>query len=113
AVEIVRETENSIFTQTISLAAGAAGDRVEIANQIDWQSKSCALKAEFPLTVSNPLATYNWDLGKIERGSNDPKKYEVPSHQWLILRTSPVITAFPFCRRRNTAAINRRMMSCA
>jgi alpha-mannosidase len=85
AVEVGRETENSIFTQTIRLAAGEAGNHVEVKNQIDWQSKNCALKAEFPLTVSNPLATYNWDMGKIQRASNDPKKYEVPSHQWFDL----------------------------
>ena len=85
AVEIEREAENSIFKQTIRLAARDAGNRVEIDNHIDWQSKACALKAEFPLTAANPLATYNWDLGKIERGNNDPKKYEVPSHQWFDL----------------------------
>ncbi len=85
AVEIERQAENSIFKQTIRLAAGEAGDRVEIDNHVDWQSKACALKAEFPLTVSNSVATYNWDLGKIQRGNNDPKKYEVPSHQWFDL----------------------------
>lgn len=85
AVEVQRQGENSIFTQTIRLAAGEAGDRVEIKNHIDWQTKSCALKAEFPLTVANPLATYNWDLGKIQRSNNNPKKYEVPSHQWFDL----------------------------
>lgn len=84
-VEIEREGENSVFSQTMRLSAGEAGDRVEVENHIDWQAKACALKAEFPLTVSNALATYNWDLGKIERGDNDPKKYEVPSHQWFDL----------------------------
>jgi alpha-mannosidase len=85
AVEVKRESENSIFTQTIRLAAGGAGERVEIANDVDWQSKTCSLKADFPLTVSNFMATYNWDLGKIQRGNNDPKKFEVPSHQWFDL----------------------------
>lgn len=85
AIQVQREAENSIFTQTISLTSGDAGNHVEIQNHIDWQSKDCALKAEFPLTVSNPMATYNWDLGKIQRGDNDPKKYEVPSHQWFDL----------------------------
>jgi alpha-mannosidase len=85
AVQIEREAENSIFTQTIRLAAGEAGDRVEIDSHVDWQSKACVLKAEFPLTVANPLATYNWDLGKIQRGNDEPKKYEVPSHQWFDL----------------------------
>jgi alpha-mannosidase len=85
ALRIERDAEGSKFVQTIRLAAGDAGNRVEIANTIDWQSKGCSLKAEFPLSVSNPKATYNWDLGKIERGNNEPKKYEVPSHQWFDL----------------------------
>jgi alpha-mannosidase len=85
AIVVEREAENSIFTQTIRLAAGEAGDRVEVNNHVDWQTGAAALKAEFPLTVTNSLATYNWDLGKIQRGNNDPKKYEVPSHQWFDL----------------------------
>jgi alpha-mannosidase len=85
AIEVKREAENSIFTQTIRLAAGAAGDRIEVDNHVDWQSKACALKAVFPLAVTNPLATYNWEIGKIQRGNNNPKKYEVPSHQWFDL----------------------------
>lgn len=85
ALRVERRAEGSTFVQTIRLAAGDAGDRVEIANAIDWQSKGCALKADFPLTVANPEATYNWDLGKVERGNDDPKKYEVPSHQWFDL----------------------------
>ncbi len=85
ALEIERETENSIFVQTVRLAAGAAADRIEFANRVDWQSKACSLKAEFPLAVSNPLATYNWDIGKIQRGNNHRRQYEVPSRQWFDL----------------------------
>ncbi len=85
ALEIKRSAHGSTFVQTIRLASGPAGDRIEIANVIDWQSQACALKAVFPLAVSNSLATYNWELGKIQRANNDPKKYEVPSHQWFDL----------------------------
>ncbi|MFL6335362.1 MAG: glycoside hydrolase family 38 C-terminal domain-containing protein [Pyrinomonadaceae bacterium] len=85
AVEIERESEGSKFVQTIRLSAGGAGQRVEFANRIDWKSEAAALKATFPLTASNPLATYNWDVGTIERGNNDERKYEVPSHQWFDL----------------------------
>ena len=46
------------------------------------------LKAVFPLTISNPMATYNWEPGTVSRGNNDPKKYEVPSHQWFDLTNS-------------------------
>jgi alpha-mannosidase len=85
AVRITRETEGSRFAQTVRLAAGDAGDRIEIDNTIDWKTPAAALKATFPLTASNPRATYNWDVGTIERGNNEPKKYEVPTHQWFDL----------------------------
>jgi alpha-mannosidase len=85
AVEIRRETEGSVFVQTVRLSAGDAGNRVEFANAIDWRTKEANLKAVFPLTASNNKATYNWDVGTIERTNNDEKKYEVPSHQWFDL----------------------------
>jgi len=84
-LEVTREAEGSRFVQRISLAAGGAGDRVEVRNTIDWRGRECNLKAEFPLSVSNPYATYNWEVGKVRRLTNDPKKYEVPSHQWFDL----------------------------
>ncbi len=85
AVEVVRETEGSKFQQTVRLSAGDAGNRVEFGNVIDWKSSNANLKATFPLTASNWNATYNWDIGTIERGNNDEKKFEVPSHQWFDL----------------------------
>jgi len=85
AVRITRDTESSRFAQTVRLGAGGAGNRIEIDNTIDWKTPATALKATFPLTASNQRATYNWDVGTIERGNNDPKKYEVPSHQWFDL----------------------------
>jgi alpha-mannosidase len=85
ALEVTRHGENSTFVQTIRLAAGAAGERVEVACNVNWQGRERSLKAVFPLTVANPLATYNWELGKVQRGNNEPKKYEVPAHQWFDL----------------------------
>jgi len=83
AIEVTRETAGSRFVQTISLSAGDAGKRVEFANVIDWDSPEMNLKATFPLTALNHLATYNWDIGTIDRTSAQPKKFEVPSHQWI------------------------------
>jgi len=85
AVEVERETEGSKFVQTIRLSAGDAGNRVEFGNVIDWNTREANLKATFPLAASNPLATYNWDVGTIQRSTNDEKKFEVPSHQWIDL----------------------------
>jgi len=84
-VEVSRETAGSRFVQTIRLSAGDAGNRVEFANVIDWNTKESNLKATFPLTASNQMATYNWDIGTIERPTAEPKKFEVPSHQWIDL----------------------------
>ena len=85
ALEITRETAGSRFVQTISLATGDAGKRVEFGNAIDWETRERNLKATFPLTASNEMATYNWDIGTIERRTAEPKKFEVPSHQWIDL----------------------------
>jgi len=85
AVEVSRETASSKFVQTISLSLGDAGKRVEFANVVDWNTKESNLKATFPLAASNQMATYNWDIGTIERPTAEPKKFEVPSHQWIDL----------------------------
>src|SRR6201988_383681 len=85
AIEVVRQKEGSKFQQTIRLSAGDAGNRVEFSNVIDWKTSNANLKATFPLTAANSKATYNWDIGTIERGNNDARKFEVPSHQWFDL----------------------------
>src|SRR5580692_12066661 len=84
-LEVSREAAGSRFVQTISLSAGDAGKRVEFGNVIDWNTRESNLKATFPLTVSNETATYNWDIGTIQRPTAQPKKFEVPSHQWIDL----------------------------
>src|ERR1700730_2853474 len=85
AVEVSREAAGSKFVQTIRLSAGDAGKRVEFGNAIDWNTKESNLKATFRLAASNQMATYNWDIGTIERRTAQPKKFEVPSHQWIDL----------------------------
>ena len=85
ALEVTREADDSTFVQTIRLAAGGAGDRVEILTEIDWRTKGTLLKASFPLTAANETATYDLGLGTIERGVSTPKLYEVPAQQWADL----------------------------
>jgi alpha-mannosidase len=85
AIEVRRETEGSTFVQTIRLAAGEAGQRVEFAASIDWKTPSAHVKAVFPLTAKNDKATYNWDIGTIERPTNHEKQFEMPSHQFVDL----------------------------
>lgn len=83
ALRVHRRSMGSQFAQTVRLSAGDAGDRVEFLDLIDWRTRSHSLKATFDLTVSNPKAVYNWTVGKVERGNNDPLKFEVPSHGWF------------------------------
>ena len=88
ALEVTREADGSAFVQTVRLAAGSAGDRIEIATEIDWRTKGTLLKAAFPLTTANETATYDLGLGTIQRGVSTPKLYEVPAQQWADL-TAP------------------------
>jgi len=93
ALEVSRETEGSRFVETIRLAAGDAGNRVEIGNVIDWHTKESHLKAVFPLTATNPVATYNWDIGAMSGATDNPKKFEVASHQWVDPPIAAALTA--------------------
>jgi len=83
--EIERETEGSKFVQTLRLPAGDAGNRIEFANTIDWKTKEANLKATFPLSAGNNMATYNWDIGTIQRPNEGERQFEVASHQWIDL----------------------------
>ena len=85
AIQVTRETDGSRFIQTIKLSAGDAGKRVEFGNVIDWNSRERNLKAVFPLTASNQMATYNLGVGTIERPTAQPRTFEVATHQWIDL----------------------------
>ncbi|MBF0196152.1 MAG: alpha-mannosidase [Planctomycetes bacterium] len=88
ALEIIRKGRNSVFTQQVRLSTGEDGKRVEFKTHIDWQGRECAVKAAFPLTVSNKNATYNMGMGKMERPTNHEKLYEMPHREWLDLTDS-------------------------
>jgi alpha-mannosidase len=85
AIEVTRQTEGSKFVQTISLAAGDAGNRVEFSNAIDWKTLSANLRATIPLSASNSEATYNWDIGTVVRPNASERQFEVGSHRWIDL----------------------------
>jgi alpha-mannosidase len=85
AIEVSRQAEGSTFVQTISLSAGDAGNRVEIHNAIDWRGLTSNLKLALPFTAANKDATYNQDLGAVERPTATPRQFEVGSHRWIDL----------------------------
>lgn len=85
ALKIIREAEGSKFVQTVRLSAGTAGARIEFDSAVDWRTPATCLKATFPLKAASDKASYNLDLGVVERPNNHAKKYEVPSHEWFDL----------------------------
>ena len=84
-LRVDRRFGKSSFTQRIILYDGAVDDRIDIENQVDWQSRCSLLKAGFPLSVSAPEASYDLGLGHIRRGNNTETAYEVPAQAWAEL----------------------------
>jgi alpha-mannosidase len=85
SLEVRRQAAGSIFTQRYRLTGGDAGKRLEILNEVNWQTRGKLLKAVFPVTTPSPEATYDLGLGVIERGNNRRERYEVPAQQWADL----------------------------
>ena len=83
---VIRKKYNgSDIEQRIHLYNGAQAYRIDFENVIDWRTKNSLLKAEFPLSVSNPQATYDLGLGSVKRGNNVDNMFEVYSHEWTDL----------------------------
>ena len=82
SLKITRETEGSVFIQHILLAEGDGDQRLDVVNDIDWNTRGTLLKASFPFTVSDSVATYDLGIGTIKRKNNTPNLYEVPAQQW-------------------------------
>ncbi len=85
ALRITRQHGNSTYSTTIVLASGAAGDRIDFINDVQWAEKETLLKVAFKPSLANEQVTYDLGLGAIERGISTDKKYEVPGHQWADL----------------------------
>ena len=85
ALEVSRETESSKFSQVVRLSAGDAGNRVEFLDTVDWRTLAANLKAVFPLSASNPMATYNWEVGTVQRPAEQERQFEVAAHHWIDL----------------------------
>ena len=89
AVTLAREAEGSRFVQTISLAAGAAGDHVVIDTAIDWRTDCALLKMRIPLSTPAEQALFDQGVGVARRPVATAQLYEVPAQQWAALRDGP------------------------
>ncbi|MBE6652291.1 MAG: hypothetical protein E7610_02610 [Ruminococcaceae bacterium] len=88
AIKVIRRESNapsdSEYVQTIYLTAG--GQRVNVDNNVDWHNLKSFLSAGFPLTVSNPTASFDLGLGVQEAGNTDSYPYfQHCVHQWADL----------------------------
>ena len=82
---VERRHGDSSFKQYVRLTEGAQDDRIDVVNEVMWQSTDALLKAEFPLTVSNEETVYDLGIGTISRGNNTITAYEVYAQQWADL----------------------------
>ncbi len=85
SLRIERDYEGSHIVQYISMTDGAADERIEIANEVEWRAKGVLLKAEFPTSLSNEKTAYDLGMGHIWRGVNTDTAFEVIGHQWADL----------------------------
>ncbi|MCZ6507862.1 MAG: hypothetical protein O7A04_07440, partial [Acidobacteria bacterium] len=77
-LEVSRRYAGSTYRQRITLAAGDAGQRIEIDLDVDWRSRARLLKAALRQCTTTPEAIYGLGCGTVRRGVNSPAKYEVP-----------------------------------
>lgn len=84
ALKVTRHQDSSDYIQTISLTAD--GQRVNVDNDVNWHELHSLLSAGFPLTVSNPTASFDLGLGAQEGGNTDSYPYfQHCVHQWADL----------------------------
>ncbi|MBR5313519.1 MAG: discoidin domain-containing protein [Clostridia bacterium] len=84
SLKVKRTFEGSTFEQIISLWDG--GQRVDVANTVEWYQRKSNLRAAFHMNVSNPKATFDLGLGAIESGNTDSfPYYQHVAHQWADL----------------------------
>ena len=84
ALKITHKDGVSTYVQTVRLIAGV--DRVDVENEVDWRERTTLLSAGFPLSVSNPVATFDIGLGAEQLGNTDTYPYfQHCVHQWADL----------------------------
>lgn len=81
-LKVEKKHAGSTFVQRIILTDGACDERIDIVNDVDWNSRKALLKASFPVAFDAPEATYDLGMGHISRGVNTKTAYEVYAQQW-------------------------------
>ena len=81
ALKVTHSDGLNRYAQIISLTA--EGNRVNVDNEVEWHNRKTLLSAGFPLTVENPMATFDIGLGAETLGNTDSYPYfQHCVHQW-------------------------------
>lgn len=77
---VQRTFQGSTFVQYIRM--NALTDRIDVVNEVDWQTTERMLKVSFPFAFSASKATFDLSLGTINRGIRTAEHYEMQGHRW-------------------------------
>ncbi|MCM1449120.1 MAG: discoidin domain-containing protein [Clostridiales bacterium] len=83
---VTRSKNGSSFIHYIMV--NALNDRVDMVNEVDWNTRNTLLKLNLSLRSGVSEATYDLSLGTIKRGVRTSDLYEVQGHQWADMATS-------------------------
>jgi len=70
SLKITRSKNGSTFVQYVRMVSEGSEGRIDFVNEVNWQSRERMLKATFPLTASNPKATYDLSIGVDVNGNS-------------------------------------------
>ena len=82
-VKISKKMNSSQFDRYISLSDGS--ELVEITEKIYWKQRACSLKLAINPDITDPKATFNWELARMQRTINNERLFEMPSRFWVDL----------------------------
>lgn len=85
-VRVTRHDGESVYVQTVSLAAG---ERVlRFSTEVDWHEREALLKVAFPIDVQAAHSSAEIQFGHVQRPAHtntswDAAKFEIYAHRWL------------------------------
>jgi alpha-mannosidase len=85
-IRVIRHDRDSVYTQTVSLAAGERVLRFE--TEVDWQERDTLLKVAFPIDVQAQHSSSEIQFGHLRRPTHtntswDAARFEICAHRWL------------------------------
>lgn len=83
---VTRQKNGSSFVHYIIV--NALNNRVDMVNEVDWNTRNTLLKLNMSMRAGAAEATYDLSLGTIKRGVRTSDHYEMQGHQWVDMANS-------------------------